>query len=227
MNTFTQEQSAGRERTLLVALLLSMWGPLATGIAVVMSTSTTQLADFIRRSVELAALFVSWYVFRHLARNPELDQSSKANLEKITRLFVSAALGISAIVMVVLAVSRMGSFQPGGNVYPGLVIATLGLITNTWFWRRYSRLNFEQYSSIIDAQRQLYMAKAFVDLCVIAALGAVAIIPGHSATRYIDISGSLALAGYLLWSSYRTARQAIQPAQIKGTIIIDNQVNLS
>ena len=227
MNTFSQEQSASRERTLLVALLLSMWAPLVTGIAVIMSTSTTQLADFIRRSAELVALFVSWYVFRYLARNRALDPSAKAGLEKISRLFVSAALGVSAIVMVVLALSRIGTFEPGGNVYPGLAIATLGLITNTWFWRRYTRLNLEQYSSIIDAQRQLYMAKTFVDLCVIAALGAVAIIPAQPATRYIDILGSLALAVYLLWSSYRTARQAIQPAILKGPIMVKNQADLS
>jgi hypothetical protein len=49
---------AGRERTLLVALLLSLWGPLATGLAVLLSQSTTQVADFVRRSVELVALAI-------------------------------------------------------------------------------------------------------------------------------------------------------------------------
>ncbi len=209
MSAFSKEQSASREKTLLVALLLSMWGPLATGIAVIMSTSTTQLADFIRRSAELVALFVSWWVFRYIARNKELDDEQKAKMEKISCLCVSAALGVSAIVMLALALSRIGSFEPGGNVYPGLIIATLGLFTNTWFWRRYAKLNAERYSTIIDASRQLYRAKTFVDLCVIAALSSVAIIPTHPATPHIDILGSVALAAYLLWSSAKTARQAM------------------
>jgi divalent metal cation (Fe/Co/Zn/Cd) transporter len=206
MNTLSKEQSASREKTLLVALLLSMWAPLTTGIAVLLSHSTTQLADFIRRSVELVALFVSWWVFRYLARNNELDLERKVRMEKIAGITVAAALSCSGIVMLVLALSRFSNFEPGGNVYPGIAIAVLGLITNSWFWRRYSRLTCEQFSSIIDAQRQLYRAKAFVDLCVIAALTAVAITPTHPVTRYIDISGSVILAVYLLWSGFRTAQ---------------------
>ena len=49
MRDLSAKQVAARERTLLIALLLSMWAPLATGYAVLMSHSTTQLADFIRR----------------------------------------------------------------------------------------------------------------------------------------------------------------------------------
>jgi divalent metal cation (Fe/Co/Zn/Cd) transporter len=208
MNTLSKEQSASREKTLLAALLLSMWAPLTTGIAVVLSHSTTQLADFIRRSVELIALFVSWWVFRYLARNNELDPDRKVRMEKIAGFTVAAALSCSGLIMLLLALSRLSAFEPGGNVYPGIAIAVLGLITNSWFWRRYSRLTSEQYSPIIDAQRLLYRAKAFVDLCVIAALGAVAIIPNHPATRYIDILGSVILAFYLLWSGFRTAQAA-------------------
>ncbi len=226
MNNFSQAQSDSREKTLLVALLLSMWGPLATGFAVIMSTSTTQLADFIRRSTELVALFVSWWVFRYLARNRGLRPEKKAEMEKISGLCVSAALGVSAFVMLALAISRIGVFEPGGNVYPGLVIATLGMIVNSWFWRRYSRLNHEQYSSIIDAQRQLYRAKAFVDLSVIIALSAVAIIPGHPVTRYIDLLGSFALAAYLLWSSLRTFRQALERSKLNGSVYTEKQSNI-
>ncbi len=226
MNTFSQEQSINREKTLLFALLLSMWAPLATGIAVIMSTSTTQLADFIRRSAELVALFVSWWVFRYLARNKDLGPEKKAWMEKISGLCVAAALGVSAMVMLFLVLTRIGTFEPGGNVYPGLVIATLGMIVNSWFWRRYSRLNHEQYSSIIDAQRRLYRAKAFVDLSVIIALGAVALIPGHPVTRYIDLLGSFALAAYLLWSSVQTAQGAIHQ-KASGSITAGKQANVT
>ncbi|MGM0653625.1 MAG: cation transporter [Bacillota bacterium] len=210
MRNFTQDQSASRQKTLLIALLLSMWAPLVTGIAVVMSTSTTQLADFVRRTAELIALFVSWWVFRYIARNESLDQGKIVALEKISGLFVAAAIGTSASVMLALIIVRMGTVEPGGNVYPGLIIATLGVIVNTWFWRRYARLNQEQYSSIINAQRQLYQAKTLVDLLVIAALGAVAIAPDHYLTYYIDLIGSFALVGYLFWNGLRTIGQTIK-----------------
>ncbi len=194
---------------MLIALLLSMWAPLATGIAVIMSSSTTQLADFIRRSVELIALFTSWWVFRYIARNQDLDPAIKAKMEKIAGICVSAALFSSAIVMFIIALSRLSDFTPGGNVYPGLVIAVLGLFTNGWFWRRYAKLNLEHYSSIIDSQRQLYRAKTCLDAFVILALTAVAAIPTHPATHYIDVFGSVILAGYLFWSGLSAARKAI------------------
>ena len=221
MNTLTKEQVARREKTLLAALLLSMWAPLMTGIAVLLSHSTTQLADFIRRSIELIALFVSWWIFRYLARNKELDPENKVRMEKIAGITVAATLSFSGIVMLVLALSRFSTFEPGGNVYPGIAIAVLGLITNSWFWRRYAKLALEQYSSIIDAQRQLYRAKAFVDLCVIAALTAVALIPTHPLTRYIDISGSVILSVYLLWSGFRTAQAAVMHSKNKSPILDD------
>ncbi len=206
MEDLTKKQAAGREKTLLTALLLSMWAPLTTGIAVVMSTSTTQLADFIRRSVELFALFVSWWVFRRLQREKELDTAQKARMEKIAGLCVAIALCFSGIVMLGLTLSRLDTFKPGGNVYLGLTIAVLGLITNGWFWRRYTNLTLEHYNSVIDTQRQLYRAKAFVDLCIIIALTAVAVNPAHPVTRYIDLLGSVAVAGYLLWSGLSTVR---------------------
>ncbi len=82
----------------------------------------------------------------------------------------------------------------------------LGLLTNGWFWRRYTVLTREQYSAVIAAQQQLYRAKARVDLCVVAALAAVAIAPTHPATRYVDLLGSVMVAGYLLWSGLRMAQ---------------------
>ena len=53
---------------------------------------------------------------------------------------------------------------------------------------------------MIASQRDLYRVKAFVDFCVVTALAAVAIAPGHPATQYVDILGSIIVAIYLLWS---------------------------
>jgi divalent metal cation (Fe/Co/Zn/Cd) transporter len=180
-----------------------MWGPLATGIAVVLSHSTTQLADFVRRSVELMALLISWLVFRQGIRRRELSPRAKARLEKIANLSVTAALACSGLVILGLALARINSFVPGGNVTLGLAIAALGLTTNLWFWRRYYKLTQEQASPIIAAQIRLYRGKALVDLCVLVALAAVAIDPAHFLTHYIDIVATVAVAVYLLWSAVR------------------------
>ncbi|MCL4250389.1 MAG: cation transporter [Anaerolineae bacterium] len=206
MTDLSQQQAASREKTLLIALLLSLPGPLVTGLAAISSQSTTQVADFIRRTVELVALFLSWWVFRRLQRNLALSEADRVGLERMAGLSVAGTMICSGVVMLIVAMSRLSVFEPGGRVTLGLIIAALGFLTNTWFWRRYTILTREQYSSVIASQQKLYRAKASVDLCVVAALTAVAIAPTHPATRYVDILGSIIVAGYLLWSGLRMAQ---------------------
>lgn len=209
MTTLSKDQATRRERTLLIALLLSVPGPLVTGLAAYSGHSTTQLADFIRRSVELVALFLSWWVFYRLQRNVAATEGDRSRLERTVGLSVAAAMVCSGIVMALVALSRWFVFEPGGAVAPGLVIAALGLLTNAWFWRRYTLMTREQFDPVIAAQQNLYRAKASVDLCVVLALTAVVLAPTHPATHYVDVLGSIAVAGYLLWSGLRLARTHI------------------
>ena len=206
MDGLSKKQSSSREKTLLTALLLSAPGPLVVGIALMSSHSTTQLADFIRRGVELVAIFISWWVFRQLQRNAKLGKVDQTRLERAAGLSTAGAMACSGVVLLVVALSRLSVFEPGGNVTVGLTIAVLGLVTNGWFWWRYTVLTREQYSAVIAAQQQLYRAKASVDLCVVAALAAVAIAPAHPATHYVDLLGSVMVAIYLLWSGLRSAQ---------------------
>ncbi len=216
MTSLSTEQAAAREKTLRTALLLSAPGPLVTGLAVIASHSTTQIADFIRRGIELLALFLSWWVFRKLHGDATLDAAEQARLERMTGLSVAGAMIFSGAVMLVVALSRLEAFEPGGKVVSGLIIAVLGLVTNGWFWRRYTRLNREQYSSVIAAQQKLYRAKTLVDLCVVVALGTVTLAPTHPATRYVDILGSIIVAGYLFWSGLRLAQSQARVAARTG-----------
>jgi len=207
MNGLTKEQSSSREKVLLTSLLLSAPGVVVTGIALMSSHSTTQLADFLRRLVEVVAVFISWWVFRQLQRNEAMSETQQARLEQSAGLSAGGAMLCSGIVLLVVALSRWSIFEPGGNVTMGLVIAVLGALTNGWFWWRYSALTREQYSAVTAAQQQLYRAKTSVDLCVVAALTAVAIAPAHPATRCVDLLGSIIVAIYLLWSGLRTAQK--------------------
>jgi len=216
MTELSQEQATSRARTLLIALLLSAPGPLVTGIAAVSSHSSTQLADFIRRSVELVAIFISWWVFRQLQRDATLTATRQARMERVAGLSTAVALFCSGLALALVALSRLAESAPAGKVTLGLIIAGLGLLTNAWFWRRYALMTREQYSPVIAAQQHLYRAKAFVDLCVVTALAAVAIAPMHPATRYVDVLGSVIVAAYLLWSglrAMRTLRRSHHPYQ--------------
>lgn len=207
MGSLSKEQSTSRAKTLGTSLLLSAPGPLVTGLALLGSRSTTQLADFLRRGVELVAIFISWWVFRKIHGSGMMTEADQARLERAAGMATAGAMMVSGSVLLVLALSRLSSFSPGGSVTGGLIIAILGVLTNGWFWRRYAAMNREQFSAVIAAQEQLYRAKTSVDLCVVIALGAVAIAPYHPVTRYVDILGSVIVAGYLLWSGVKAGRR--------------------
>lgn len=196
MGKLPQNKSRG-EKTLLTALLLSSPGPLVTGISAAISLSTTQIADFLRRSTELVAIFMSWLIYRKL-QNTDLGDGEQLRLERLADLLVGGAMCCGGAIMLMLAIARLSTYEPGGSVALGLVIAVLGLLTNTWFWFRYRALAREQFNAVIAGQRELYRAKSCVDLCVVIALSAVAVAPLHPTTRYVDVLGSMIVACYLL-----------------------------
>ena len=218
MDRLSRDQSARRERTLLVAIALSAFGPFVTGYAVVVSESTTQIADFVRRTVELAAMVVSWAVFRRLARSPSTTEERRSRLERAANLGVAAAMAVSAVVITGLAVAAGGATQPGGNVYPGLAVAILGFGVNMWFARRYASMTRESFDPIIATQARLYLGKSAVDLCVVLALGAVVVAARHPATGWIDRIGSVAVSGYLAWNAFRTISGRYPSSPDSGTL---------
>ncbi|MFO7544385.1 MAG: cation transporter [Trueperaceae bacterium] len=190
-----------RRRTLRLAVFLSAWAPLATGLAVAMSRSTTQVADFVRRTIELVAVVVAYAAFVRASRAPSPERA--ARWERTANRVVAVALLASAVAIAAVALVRGSAFRPGGNVVLGIVIALLGLITNAWFWRRYVGFERDRPSTIIGGQRVFYRAKCAVDAVVLTALSAVMLAPAWTGTRAVDLVGSLAVSAYLVWSGVR------------------------
>ncbi|MFA5552379.1 MAG: cation transporter [Trueperaceae bacterium] len=203
------EHSAKSERTLLVSWLLSAPGPLVTGVAVAMSSSATQIADAIRRTVELAALFIGWWAFRR--RKSVAVEAERQRLERRVEVSVAVALAVSGTVMLGIGGYRFFNYEPGGNVVVGLIVAVLGTGVNAFFWARYSGLLRHAFDPVIGGQLRLYRAKTLVDLAVTAALLTVMFAPTHPATHYVDTVGSVFVAGYLLYQALSFRRRMSLP----------------
>ena len=192
-------------RTLLMSVLMSSPGPLVVGLGLLVGKSSTQLADFFRRSAELLAIIVAFVVYQ-LAGKDE-DPQKKARLERGSNLFVGAAMCLSGGIMLFLALFSGSSEK--GNVIPGLAIALLGVIANSLFWRKYTRLSKQTGSAILAVQGRLYRAKTLVDGCVVIALSSVLLLPGSALSAKLDILGSAIVSLYLLWCGMKTIREAI------------------
>lgn len=189
------KQKSG-ERTLLASVIMSAPGPIVVGIGLLLGRSSTQLADFIRRTAELIAIVVSWAIYGTTHRDPGIGTERKLRLERIANLCVGAAMCLSGAAMIL--VTFLADHGEKGNVIPGLIIAILGVTTNSWFWLRYRGLDRANPNAILAVQSRLYRAKSLVDACVTIALTTVAISPASRSALYMDIAGSMVVAVYLI-----------------------------
>lgn len=193
-------------RTLLMSVLMSSPGPIVVGLGLLMGKSATQLADFLRRSAELLAIIVSFVIYTVTNREKQCNEQKKLRLERSSNLFVGGMMCVSGTVMLFIALFSENTEK--GNVIPGLVIALLGVVANTLFWLKYSKLSRQTHNAILEVQSRLYRAKSLVDGCVTIALGTVAIFPNSDAAYYLDMIGSVIVALYLIWCGAKTIKES-------------------
>ena len=189
-------------RTLLWSVLMSSPGPLVVGLGLLSGKSSTQIADFVRRSAELLAIIMSFIVFKINTKDEVCNEEKKQKLERVSNVFVGAMMCVGGIFMIILAFMTDNSDK--GNVIPGLAIAVMGVIANSIFWRKYTHLNKIEPNAILMVQARLYRAKTLVDGCVTIALLSVVIAPATQISFYLDFIGSLIVAVYLIWCGIRT-----------------------
>ena len=194
-------------RTLLWSVLMSSPGPLVVGLGLLSGRSSTQIADFVRRSAELLAIIMSFIVFKITTKDEVCNEEKKQKLERVSNVFVGAMMCVGGIFMIILAFMTDNSDK--GNVIPGLAIAVMGVIANSIFWRKYTHLNKIEPNAILMVQARLYRAKTLVDGCVTIALLSVVIAPATRISLYLDFIGSLIVAIYLVWCGVRTIYETI------------------
>ena len=196
------KKGKSESRTLLWSVIMSSPGPLVVGLGLIAGRSSTQLADFVRRSAELLGIIMAYAIYRMTNKDGACDEIRKARLERISNIFVGAMMVLGGAIMLVLAFVSENAEK--GNVIPGLSIAIMGVIANTIFWRRYTKLNKLEPNAIIAVQARLYRAKSLVDMCVTAALLSVALLPGSQISMLLDKVGSVIVAAYLVWCGAKT-----------------------
>ena len=59
-------------RTLLLSVLMSSYGPVILGLGLRVGHSSTQIADFTRRTAELSALIVAFIIYAVTNKRQEL-----------------------------------------------------------------------------------------------------------------------------------------------------------
>ena len=69
-------------KTLLWSVIMSAPGPLVVGLGLFIGQSSTQLADFIRRSAELLGIIMAYLVYLATNKDGKCDLAQKEKLER-------------------------------------------------------------------------------------------------------------------------------------------------
>ena len=200
------------KRTLLWSVIMSSPGPLVVGLSLFIANSSTQTADFIRRTSEFIAIVMSFIVYKIAENERFSDKIKKERLERISNLSVGALMTLGGTIMSVLALVAHSTDK--GNVTPGLVIAILSASANTVFWQKYERLGKKRHNPILAVQARLYRAKTLIDSCVTVALITVIVLPDSQISHVLDIGGSVVVAVYLLNSGIRTVLESVKALKL-------------
>lgn len=204
-------RNKSEKKTLLMSVVMSAPGPLIIAIGLLVGQSSTQIADFVRRSAELLGIIMAYVVYVITTKDGICDNAKKEKWERFSNIFVGTMMCIGGILMLLLVF--MASTTEKGNVIPSLVIALLGVVANTLFWRKYIKLNKVEPNTIIAVQARLYRAKSLVDGCVSIALLSVAILPKSKISYYLDFVGTIVVALYLTWCGIKTIMERLMHVQ--------------
>lgn len=189
-------------KTFIWAIIMSAPSPLVVGLALIVGNSSTQMADFVRKTAELFAIIVSFIVYLITQKNGGCEEDKKRSLERKANIFVGSMMNLAGIAMFILAF--LIHSEDKGNVIPALAIIVFGGSINATFWIKYTRLNKSQPNAIFAVQVRLYRAKTLVDASVIVALLSILIAPQSNFSHWLDFAGSLIVALYLAFSGART-----------------------
>ena len=203
------------KRALLMSVIMSSPAPIVGGISLFFGNSSTQTADFIRRTSEFLVIVMSFIVYKIAESDRFCDEDKKHRLEIFSNLSVGLIMSIAGLLMTVLSFTTH-SMQKG-NVIPGLAIALLSGTANAVFWSKYERLGKKSKSPILSVQARLYRAKTLIDGFVAVTLAAVTLFPESRISHLLDIGAGAIVALYLLRSGLKTVLESARALKSKRT----------
>jgi len=202
-----------RERSIVTSLVVDFILLLPDVVAALLANSLVMMADVLKCINELLATFLSWLAIRKVVRNkPYNFDYGLGKLENLTSIIVAWIMFLSLIIVLYSAFYRFrhphGLHSAGATL--GIALMLVGVCVNTWLWIKNYRVSRKEYSPIMESQWRLFRAKAVADLTVLLTLvlsvSLYNIVPW---AIYIDPIGSLAIAGFLMFSIYHIIAHSV------------------
>jgi cation diffusion facilitator family transporter len=196
---------------LVVCIILKIFTTILGG-------SLTQVTDLFRSISEALAVGFSFISLRKTSRGrDDIHQFGYGKLESLAGIIVVAVILITVLVVIFGMVIRLQNPPAVGMVGYGLILAIFSFFVDFYFWRRNYQISLKEHSPLMESNWRLFRSKAAVNVLVVMTLALSLLFRNNSGVIYIDIIGTVAVAGYMLFTAYRLLTSSVYEL-IDGTL---------
>jgi ferrous-iron efflux pump FieF len=201
-----------KENSILLGLLLGIFGLITGIIAAVIANSLTLESEILKNIGLVTAVFLSYLSIRKVNRGrTEGYNYGYGKLESVSGLIVAVVLVISLIIVIGHTIER---FQHPVELHSGgldlaIVFSAIALLTSAWLWRHDHHLSSEEYSPVLESLWRMYRFKTIASILVIASLAMSAIFSDQPWASYIDPLGSVLIGLFIVQSIYNISAMSV------------------
>ena len=196
--------NAEKEKATKNALYAGIADTGVTLSALLFSSSSVLLADFLKTTLEGVAVLLAWLSLRRIiyGRNQEFDYGI-GKLESLSSVFVGVLMALAVLIIVGNSIKNIlnpGHVEGIGLYISGVAQIVFGVI-NTKMALNSRRIAKVSPSPIITAQQQLFTTRAFGNIFILLSLSLSMLLHDYSWSSYIDPVASLVIAGFIGFSA--------------------------
>ena len=197
-------EGSSRERVARQALTLAFVDVLVTFGAMAAAHSAVILADFCKTFLEFAAVFLSWWAIRRMARGTGGGfDYGLGKMEHLTSLTVGVLMAACLLIITGNAIRNI--LHPAHIAGIGVQISLAAQLVyagiNGVVARRSRLAAKRENSPLLEAQARLHFTRAAANVFILLSLGLSLALARFWWSRYIDPAASLVIAGSILMAA--------------------------
>jgi ferrous-iron efflux pump FieF len=197
MTTAVGGDGLSREKALRGLFVAGLLDVLLTTSAFLLANSGVLLADFLKTTIELIAITLSWVAIRRVNQGGgKKFEYGLGKLENISSLFVGFVMLLSFLIITANAVHSIivpGHIQGIGLwISIGAQVVYLGI--NGVLWLRNHRISKSAPSPLMDSQTRLFLTRFIGNAFILLALGLSMALSRYGWAEYIDPAASMVIA---------------------------------
>lgn len=201
MSEIPETDNVLKERALRGLLIAGFFDSVITTVAFILANSSVLLADFLKTSIELLAIFLSWMAMRRISKGTDKTfEYGLGKLENISSLFIGLVMFLSFIIIVTNAFRNI--FHPnhiaGIGVWISISAQAVYFVINGFLYVKNNRVAKLSRSPLLLSQCRLFLTRFIGNLFILISLVLSMLLKQYHWSLFIDPMASMVIAFSIL-----------------------------